>query len=225
MKILVIEDERELSDSICEYLKPENCDCEVAYDFEKAQEKVRNTNYDCIVLDLTLPRGNGLDILNDIKNRHKNAGILIISAKGSLEDKVNGLRMGADDYLPKPFYLAELAARIQSIIRRKAFDGNKLIAIGPLVLNLDTMTLSGAEGELELTRKEIDLLSFFISNKNKFITKEAIAEHLWSNTIYVTSNYNFIYTHIKNLRRKLMQGGCPDCIRVIYGVGYKFDLA
>jgi len=225
MKVLIIEDERELSASIYEYLKSENCHCDTAYDFERAIEKVTTTTYDCIILDLTLPKGNGLDILKQIKEKHKQEGVLIISAKNSLEDKVNGLKLGADDYLSKPFFLAELGARIQAIIRRKSFDGNNMMSIGPLILDTVNKTLKSENGTLELTRKEIDLLFFFISNKNKFITKEAIADHLLGNDLYVTNNYNFIYTHIKNLRRKLILEGCPDYIKVIYGVGYKFEIA
>jgi DNA-binding response OmpR family regulator len=225
MKVLIIEDEKELSNSIVEYLKSENCQCDIAYDFAKALEKIRINTYDCIILDLTLPNGNGLDILKEIKNNAKTEGVLIISAKNSLEDKVKGLQLGADDYLSKPFYLAELGARLQAITRRKSFNGSNKIAIGPLILDIADKTLKGQSGYLELTKKEIELLFFFISNKNKFITKEAIADHLWGNDMYVSNNYNFIYTHIKNLRRKLMQEGCPDCIKVIYGVGYKFELA
>lgn len=224
MKVLIIEDETELSNSIHDYLKSDNCQCELAQDFEHAMQKITSTTYDCIILDLTLPSGSGLDILKEIKNKHKPDGVLIISAKNSLEDKVNGLQLGADDYLSKPFYLAELGARIQAIMRRKSFDGNNQISIGPLVLDVADKTLKGKWGNLELTKKEIELLFFFISNKNKFITKEAIADHLFGNGLYVNNNYNFIYTHIKNLRRKLMQEGCPDYIKVIYGVGYKFEL-
>jgi DNA-binding response OmpR family regulator len=171
-----------------------------------------------------LPKGSGLDILKELKNKRKEESVLIISAKNSLDDKVNGLKLGADDYLTKPFNLAELGARVQAVIRRKSFKGNNEVLIGPLTLDIQSKTLVGLNGLIDLTRKQFDMLVFFIGNKNKVITKETIVEHLWGDNIDMVDNYDFIYTHIKNLRKKLMLEGCPNYIKVIYGVGYKFEL-
>jgi len=224
MKILIIEDERELSASICAYLKNEKFFCEVAYDFTSALEKISLYEYACIILDISLPGGSGMDILKELKANNKADGILIVSARNSLEDKVSGLKSGADDYLTKPFYLPELGARVAAIIRRKSFNGNKILEFDELLLDLDEKTVKANNTRIDLTRKEYDLLLYFISNKNKVISKGAIAEHLWGDDMDMTDNYDFIYTHIKNLRRKILQSGCRDYIKSVYGVGYKFNM-
>ncbi len=224
MKLLIVEDERELSSSICEYLQVENFYCDAAYDYVQALEKIATNKYDCIVLDIMLPSGSGLDILKTLKLNRKEDSVLIISAKNSLEDKVSGLNLGADDYLTKPFNLAELGARVQAVLRRRSFEGNNQVIVGPLKLDIQNNSLMGPNGLIELTRKQFDLLVFFIGNKNRVITKETIVEHLWGDNCDMFDNYDFIYTHIKNLRKKLMAEGCPNYIKVIYGVGYKFEL-
>jgi DNA-binding response OmpR family regulator len=223
MKVLIIEDEQELSDSVCEYLANENFVCEVAPDFMTAIEKISLYDYTCIILDINLPGGSGLDILKELKRNNKTDGVLIVSAKNSLDDKVYGLKAGADDYLSKPFYLPELSARVAAIIRRKSFDGNNIISFDELQLNLLEKTAIVKGKVIDLTRKEYDLLLYFISNKNKVISKSAIAEHLWGDDMDIADNYDFIYSHIKNLRKKLVQSGCPDYIKSIYGMGYKFS--
>jgi len=222
MKILIIEDQQELSDSIHAYLSNEHFACDRAYDFRSAMEKVRLYDYACIILDITLPLGNGLDILRELKEQQKADGVLIISARNSLDDKVLGLNLGADDYLTKPFHLPELLARVTAIIRRKSFEERNKVVLDKLTLDLQDKTVRGEKGSIDLTRKEYELLVYFIGNKNKVITKEAIVEHLWGGDIDMADNYDFIYTHVKNLRRKLMQAGCPDFIKGIYGMGYKF---
>ena len=222
MKVLIIEDQQELSESIFSYLSHENFSCERAFDFETAMEKIHLYDYACIILDITLPLGNGLDILKELKKQNKADGVLIVSARNSLDDKVLGLNLGADDYLTKPFHLPELAARVAAIIRRKSFDGNTRLVLDKLVLDLQEKTVKGVKGRIDITRKEYDLLFYFVSNKNKVVTKEAIVEHLWGDDIDMADNYDFIYTHVKNLRRKLVQAGCPDYIKGIYGMGYKF---
>jgi DNA-binding response OmpR family regulator len=224
MKILIIEDEKALSDSICLYLNNESFVCECAYDFDTAMEKIALYDYTCIILDITLPGGNGLAILQELKANHKQDGVLIISARNSLDDKVHGLKMGADDYLTKPFHLPELGARVAAIIRRKSFNGNNTIRFGELLLDLQGKSVSVQEKNVELTRKEYELLLYFVSNKNKVVSKGAIAEHLWGDNMDATDNYDFLYTHIKNLRKKLVQAGCPDYIQAVYGMGYKFGL-
>jgi DNA-binding response OmpR family regulator len=224
MKVLIIEDEKELSDSICTYLNNEHFICEAAYDFHTASEKIHLYDYACIILDITIPNGSGLDILKELKERDKSEGVLIISAKNSLDDKVYGLNLGADDYLTKPFHLPELGARVSAIIRRKSFEGKNIVQLDCLTLNLLEKTLTGTKGIVDLTRKEYELLIYFFANKNRVITKEAIVEHLWGDDVDMSGSYDFIYTHIKNLRKKLMQAGCPDFIKAVYGMGYKFTI-
>jgi DNA-binding response OmpR family regulator len=222
MKILIIEDEKKLADNISAYLSSEQFTCEVAYDYHTAIEKIQIYEYACIILDITLPHGSGLDILKELKQARKAEGVLIISARNSLDDKVMGLRIGADDYLTKPFHLPELEARVSSIIRRKSFEGNNLITLDHLTLDLSEKTLKSKEETIALTRKEYDLLLYFLSNRNRVVTKEAIVEHLWGDEIDMADSYDFIYSHIKNLRKKLMQAGCPDYIKAVYGMGYRF---
>lgn len=220
MKILIIEDEKELSESIATYLKGEDYICEVASTFNKALEKTELYDYDCILLDITLPGGNGLEILRELKANNKMDGVLIISARNSLDDKVKGLTLGADDYLPKPFHLSELSARIAAIIRRKNFDGNNLLKFRCISIDTLAKSVSVNNKPLDLTRKEYELLLYFVSNKKKVISKNAIAEHLWGDDM--EGNNDFIYTHIKNLRKKLIDAGNADYIKSVYGMGYKF---
>lgn len=224
MKLLIIEDEKALSKSICDYLNSENFICETAYDFNAAMEKISFYDYACVILDITLPGGSGLDILKELKKNNKADAVLIISAKNSLDDKVYGLKAGADDYLTKPFHLPELGARVAAIIRRRSFDGKNTVLFDELTLDLLDKTAKVNNRIIDLTRKEYELLLYFISNKNRVISKNAIAEHLWGDDMDIANNYDFIYTHIKNLRKKLVQAGSPDYIRSVYGMGYKLSL-
>lgn len=220
MKILIIEDEKALSDSIGTYLKAQGYICEVAADFNTAMEKTELYEYDCILLDITLPGGNGLTILKELKANNKTDAILIISAKNSLDDKVNGLTLGADDYLSKPFHLSELSARIAAIIRRKQFGGSSIISFNNVTIDTRSKVAAVNKVPLDLTKKEFELLLYFVSNKGRVISKNAIAEHLWGDEM--AGNLDFIYTHIKNLRKKLEDAGDADYIKSIYGMGYKF---
>jgi DNA-binding response OmpR family regulator len=220
LKILIIEDETELSESISTYLAAQEYTCDIAGDFVTAIHKTEYNDYDCILLDITLPDGNGLKILEQLKEDKKTDGIIIISAKNSLDDKIEGLNLGADDYLPKPFHLSELNARIAAIIRRKNFDGNNMIQFDNLAIDTQSKMVRVGNNPVELTKKEYELLLYFISNKKRLISKEAIAEHLWGNDM--TGNFDFIYTHIKNLRKKLIDAGNADYIKSVYGMGYKF---
>jgi DNA-binding response OmpR family regulator len=224
MKVLIIEDETELSNSICTYLNSESFVCETAYSFSMAMEKISLYDYTCIILDITLPGGSGLDILKELKASNKTDGVLIISARNSVDDKIFGLKTGADDYLAKPFHLPELGARVDAIIRRKVFGGKNDISIGELVLNIPDKTASVKGKPLDLTRMEYNLLLYFTGNKNRVISKGAMAEHLWGDDMDIAGNYDFLYTHIKNLRKKLLQAGCPDYIKSVYGLGYKFSV-
>ena len=221
MKVLIIEDERKLSDSIVDYLKGEKYLCEQSFDFNDALMKVRIYDYDCVLLDLMLPGGNGLDILRDIKRRNNPAGVIIVSAKDSLDDKVKGLQIGADDYLAKPFHLAELSMRIYAIIRRKEFGANNVLECDGINLMEKTVTANGHS--ITLTKSEYDLLLFFIGNKKRVLSKSAIAEHLSGDFADMMDNFDFIYTHIKNLKAKLAEAGIRDCVKNVYGMGYKWN--
>lgn len=220
MKILIIEDEKELSAGIADYLSSQDYTCDVAPDYASAIYKTEYNNYDCILLDISLPGGSGLKILEQLKEDKKTDGVLIISAKNSLDDKIKGLNLGADDYLPKPFHLSELNARIAAIIRRKSFEGNNIIEFDNLAIDTQSKTVTVDKNVVELTKKEYELLLYFIANKKRLISKDAIAEHLWGNDM--SGNFDFIYTHIKNLRKKLMDAGDADYIKSVYGMGYKF---
>jgi len=221
MKVLIVEDESSLSKSITNYLGQNNFICDTAVQFYEAKEKMHVNDYDCIVLDISLPNGNGLELLKELKQTQRTDGVLIISAKNSIADKINGLELGADDYLIKPFHLGELAARINSIIRRRAFNGNNMMVVDKLNINILDKSVQTEKGVLDLTRKEYELLLYFISNQKRVLTKEAIIEHLWG-TDAGMSNYDFIYAHIKNLRRKIMAAGWTYYIKAVYVIGYKF---
>lgn len=222
MKVLLIEDEQALRESIIAYFTEEGNICETAGDYTSALAKINLYQYDCIILDLTLPGGDGLEILSQLKQLNKKDGVLIISARHSLDDKLSGLNLGADDYLVKPFHLSELKARVTAIVRRKSFDGNNLIIFNEINIDGLAMKVNVGEKTLVLTRKEYDLLIYFIANQNKVITKNALAEHLWGDEMDLSDHFDFIYTHIKNLRKKLLEAGCRDYIKSMYGVGYKF---
>jgi DNA-binding response OmpR family regulator len=222
MKILLVEDEKELSNSITEYLQKENYLCEAVYTFEHALEKINLYHYDCIILDIGLPDGSGMDLIHALKDNKSETGIIIVSARNSLDDKVAGLEIGADDYLTKPFHLPELNARIKSIIRRRSFGGANEIRYNEIRVIPDLMEVLVIEQPLSLTKKEYDLLVFFLSNKDRVLTRESIAEHLWGDDMDMADSFDFIYTHIKNLRKKIMEKGGDDYIKTIYGMGYKF---
>jgi DNA-binding response OmpR family regulator len=224
MKLLIVEDEKDLSESICEYLNSELFICETAMDFNEAFDKIYMNDYACIILDITLPNGSGLDLLKEIKKQNKEDGILIISARNSLGDKIDGLNLGADDYLPKPFHLAELGARVAAIIRRKSFNGKNRMILDELTLDLQDRSVKIGDTAMNLTRKEYELLLYFITNKNRVVTKESIAEHLWGDSMDLNDNFDFIYSHVKNLRRKMAQAGSPEYIKAMYGIGYKFTI-
>jgi DNA-binding response OmpR family regulator len=224
MKILVIEDEATLAQSIGAYLSDENYLCEFADSFEKAICKVETYEYDCILLDLMLPGGDGIKILEELKAQNKQEGVIIISAKNSLEDKIKGLQIGADDYLTKPFHLSELAARIYSVIRRKHFGNVNVIEQNELKINLLGKTVMVNGQPISLTKKEFDLLLYFVSNKNKVVSKGALAEHLSGEVADMFDNYDFIYVHIKNLKKKLHEAGCDNYLKTLYGTGYKWEI-
>jgi DNA-binding response OmpR family regulator len=224
MKILIVEDEKELSKSMVTYLQGEGYSCEVAPGYQTAMDKIDLYDYDCILLDISLPDGNGLSVLKELKAAKKTDGVIIISAKNSIDDRIHGLNLGADDYMPKPFHLSELSARIAAVIRRRRFDGNKIIVINEITIDVVGKSVAVANKKVDLTRKEYDLLLYLVANKNRVISKNALAEYLSGDHAEVYDNFDFIYAHIKNLKKKLQAAGGFDYIRSIYGIGYKLDV-
>lgn len=221
MKILIVEDEKELSDVIAGSLEKEHFVVETASDFHSASEKIALYEYDCILLDITLPGGNGLQLLEEAKRTGKEENIIIISAKNSLEDKISGLALGADDYLTKPFHIAELNARIKAVLRRKKLDGKNIIEIANLSMDINERLVTVSGHTLQLNRKEFDILNYFLFNKNRLVTKTALAEHVWGDSIDNADNFDFIYYQMKNLRKKLQEAATAIEIESVYGVGYK----
>lgn len=224
MKILLIEDEKELAKSIVEFLGKENYTIDISHKFSDADEKISLYEYDCALVDLMLPDGTGLDLVKKLKKIQPKCGIIIITAKNTLDDKLTGLDLGADDYLTKPFHLAELNARIKSVIRRRNFDGNNEIVFNEIVVDTEKREVKVNENIVELTRREFEILLFFLSNKERVLTKEAIVEHIWGDDANTFDNFDFVYTHIKNLRKKIVEQGSKDYIKAIYGVGYKLSI-
>jgi DNA-binding response OmpR family regulator len=223
MNILIIEDEKELAHSIVDFLQKENYICQDVHNFDDAIEKINLYQYDCILVDIGLPGGSGLNVIRELKQNRTKTGIIIISAKNSLDDKITGLDIGADDYLTKPFHLTELNARIKSVIRRRSFGGENEIRFNEIFLLPDKMEVFIHDEPINLTKKEFDLLVYFLSNKNRILTKESIAEHLWGDEMDLADSFDFIYTHMKNLRKKITDKGGEDYIKTIYGIGYKFS--
>jgi len=222
LKLLLIEDEQSLRETIEKYFSEEGSMCETCADQQTAIQKIAVYNYDCILLDIGLPDGDGFAVLDYLKSAGKNECVLIISARNSLDDKIKGLNLGADDYITKPFHLAELKARLMAIFRRKAFDINSTLTYNGINVDLLGRTVTVNDKVMVLTRKEYDMLLYFIANKGKVISKNAIAEHLWGDEMDMLDSFDFIYTHIKNLRKKLMELSGKDFFATIYGVGYKF---
>ena len=224
MKILIVEDEKELAQDIVKYLSGQNYVCEVAENYNQATDKIAVYQYDCILLDLMLPDGNGLALLEQLKRENKQDGVIIISAKNSIEDKVKGLQIGADDYLAKPFHHSELSARIHSLIRRKQFNSSNIVQQNEITIDLLGKTIKVNDLEISLTKKEIELLLFFIGNKNRVISKSALAEHLSGDIADMFDNHDFVYAHVKNLKKKLTEAGYNNYIKTIYGTGYKWEI-
>ncbi len=221
MKLLVIEDEADLASSITGYLA--DYTCETAGTFADALEKIEQHEYDCILLDIMLPGGDGIRVLEEFKRLNRQDGIIIISARNALEDKVKGLKKGADDYIAKPFHLSELAARIHSVIRRKNFSNSEVITQHELSIDLLSKKVQVHHKEVPLTRKEFELLLYFLGNQNRVISKSALAEHLSGDIADMLDSHSFVYAHIKNLRKKLTDAGYGNYLKNVYGTGYKWE--
>lgn len=222
MKILLVEDEPQLSTSIQSYLTDEGNICTTVDNLRSARDKAADYEYDCILVDIGLPDGSGLDVIQQIKQQQPRTGVIIISAKNSLDDKISGLDLGADDYLSKPFHLAELNARIKALTRRNHFDGEQLIQFREITVNPAEQKVTVNEDALNLTRSEYTLLLYLLANQNRVLTKESVAEHLSGDDADLLDRIDFIYSHVKNLRKKLVDAGASDYIKSVYGVGYKW---
>lgn len=221
MKILVIEDEPELRQAIRKSLEKEPYTVETASDFPEAHDKIVIYDYDCILLDIMLPGGSGLEILRILKAEDKTDNVIIISAKDSVDDRIEGLELGADDYLTKPFHLAELNARVKAVLRRKVLDGKNTIEVANLCLDIEARELSVDGAAVPLNRKEFDILNYLLVNKDRLVTRTALAEHVWGDNIDQADNFDFIYYQMKNLRKKLQAAAAGLEIQAVYGVGYK----
>lgn len=223
MKILLIEDELELGKSIQSYFSSNDFVCEWAIDKESALDKLQAYEYDCILLDLTLPDGNGFEILKTLKEADKTEGVIIISAKETLETRIEGLQLGADDYLTKPFHLSELLVRTQALIRRKKFQGNNFMVFNEVEIDFMAKEVKVLGNKVDVTKTELDLLLFLVSNKNKVLSKGTIAEHLSGDMADMLDNHDFVYAHAKNLKNKLKAAGSKEYIKTVYGLGYKWS--
>ena len=223
MKILIIEDEIELLIAVGNYLTKENYICELAESFSKALQKASIYEYDVILLDITLPDGNGLELLKTIRKHNGKAGVIILSAKNSLDDKITGLDQGADDYLTKPFQLSELNSRIKALLRRRNYAGSNQVVFNEIIIDTDSKTVAVNSNQIAFTKKEYDILLYLVINQNRVLTKESIAEHLWDDNIDLADTYDFIYTHLNNIRKKIKSAGGTDYIKTLYGMGYKFS--
>ncbi len=224
MKILIIEDEPSLRELIQRSLEKERYVVEAAADFQSGLRKIEDYDYDCVLLDIMLPDGNGLNLLEQLKKMHKRENVIIISAKDSLDDKVLGLELGADDYLPKPFHLAELNARIKSVIRRQRRDGEMDIRLANIRIVPDTFQVFVDDKEIELNRKEYDILLYFANRPGRLVNKNTLAESVWGDHIDQVDNFDFIYAQIKNLRKKLKDAGTLAELKAVYGFGYKMTV-
>lgn len=222
MQILIVEDQRSLRDSIVEYLQSNGHSCTAASTYKRGLEKSADYTFDCVLIDVGLPDGNGIDLINKIKRDNHKTGIIVISAKDSLEDKISGLESGADDYITKPFHLSELNARINSVIRRRAFEGKNQLEFGDLIIKVNEKQVFVNNIQLHLTKKEYDILVYLAGNPTHLVTKEALAESIWGDRADIASSFDFVYSQIKNLKKKLNEAGANDYIKVVYGMGYKF---
>ena len=222
MKILIVEDDNDLREITTHSLEKERYVVSQAPDYRTALQKIEDYDYDCILLDIMLPDGNGLDLLAELHALGKHTNVIILSAKDSLEDKVNGLDLGADDYLPKPFHLAELHARIKSLLRRKLREGERKLQVGNVELFPDDFRVMVQGKEIELNRKEYDILNYFMSRPGRLVNKNTLAESVWGDHINQVDNFDFIYAQIKNLRKRLKDAGATPELKSVYGFGYKF---
>ncbi|MBQ5880906.1 MAG: response regulator transcription factor [Bacteroidaceae bacterium] len=222
--MLIIEDEAELREVLTRSLTAERYVVETAATYREARSKAMIYHYDCLLLDIMLPDGNGLDLLRTLTEAGRRTNVIILSAKDSIDDKVAGLDLGADDYLPKPFHLAELHARLKSVLRRRTRNGERLLQCGNVSLNPETFQAEVEGRNLELGRKEFDILVYFMNRPNQLVEKQTLAEAVWGDHTDQADNFDFIYAQIKNLRKRLKEAGAGIEIKTAYGFGYKLTL-
>jgi DNA-binding response OmpR family regulator len=222
MKLLLVEDNLRLAEDMSSFMVTNGFIVEHAASLCESINKTDIYQYDLVIVDIGLPDGNGLDLIKHLKKRDSDTAILIVTAKNSIEDKVYGLDLGADDYITKPFHKSELNARIRSILRRKKFNSSNILKMNEIKIDIIAAQTYVQEKPVSLTKKEYDLLLYFMYNQNKVLMKENIAEHLWGDDIDQADSFDFIYNHIKNLRKKIIHAGGKDYIKSMYGMGYKF---
>jgi len=225
MKILVIEDHPGLLSAIVEALEAEKFLCERAADFGTAEEKIHLYRYDLIIVDINLPGGSGLEIIREVKRLGGETGIIVVSARDALDNKIEGLELGADDYVTKPFDMAELVARVKALVRRRNFGGQSVVTQGDFSIDTQSREVTAAGRKIDLTRSEYDILLFLFSNAGRVISRESLAEHIWGDHMDLADSFDFIYSHIKNLRKKITTAGAADPIRAVYGIGYKYEIS
>ncbi len=221
MKILIVEDNLKLLEAIRDTLIAEQYVCETAEEYAIASEKIYMYAYDIMVVDINLPGGSGLKLIREIKKINPVTGIIVISARDSLDDKIEGLELGADDYLTKPFDMAELVVRVKALLRRRNFSGKPAVSFGNITIDTGRREVTAGTAKIKLTKSEYNILLFFFSNPNRVLTKESIAEHIWGDNMDLADSFDFIYSHIRNLRKKLTSAGGEDPIKVVYGIGYR----
>lgn len=224
MKLLVVEDETGLLQSIREYFTQEDFLCEGVTTYAEAIHKIEDFDYDCIILDINLPDGNGLKLLQYLRRNKKDEGVIIISARNSLDDKITGLESGADDYITKPFHLSELNARVKALMRRRYSHGSNVLELGNLQLNFLSRSVTCGQNQVSLTKNEFDLLAYLLNNQDRVVSKQAIAEHIYGDQADNLPSFDFVYSQIKNLKKKLKDRSCGDLIQTVYGLGYKLSL-
>lgn len=224
MHLLVVEDEQTLLQSIIEYFALEDLVCDGAETYSAAIDKIEDRQYDCIILDINLPDGNGLRLLQHLRKQKKDDGVIIISARNSVQDRISGLDLGADDYLTKPFHLSELNARVKALLRRRNSRSSDMLITQMFAIDLAARTATCNGQQLPLTKGEFDLLVYLINNKNRVVSKQAIAEHIYGDQSDNIPSFDFVYSQIKNLKRKLKEKGLEDLIQSVYGLGYKLSL-
>jgi len=223
MKLLIVEDNLKLLEAIKETLESEKFLCEAAANYETAHEKIFLYTYDALIVDINLPDGTGLDLIRKMKKQYSTTGIIVISARNSLNNKIEGLDLGADDYITKPFDMAELVARVKALLRRRNFSGNDIITHNKISVNTVNRSVAAGNQQLDLTKSEYDILLFFLSNPGRVLTRESIAEHIWGDNMDLADSFDFIYSHIKNLRKKITAAGVDNPLKAVYGVGYKIE--
>jgi DNA-binding response OmpR family regulator len=224
MKLLIVEDNTKLLKAVTETLENEKYVCETVENFKTAYEKIFLYRYDVMVVDINLPDGSGLELIREIKKQNPETGIIVVSARNSLDNKIEGLDLGADDYITKPFDMAELVARVKALLRRRSFSGSNSVTFSGLTIDTSSREVFAGTRRIDLTKSEYDILLFFFSNPGRVLTRESIAEHIWGDNMDLADSFDFIYSHIKNLRKKITATGIEDPVKAVYGIGYKLEI-